>query len=828
VVNGQTILRAESYVWTDSGLLKVSTTDVTVDGNKQWQIKWDGSVGITNYSEVQINGSAHTKTNLVINADQSRTSSGYVYGQLLNVASQNGSGQSLGSSTYTYDEHGRQKTVTDARNGTISYEYNNADQVTQVTTPVPGIGQSAQTTATYYDDLGRVAQVNYADGTYVTNEYYASGELKKVLGSRASPVEYTYDSQGRVKTFKTWRESGNENTAATTTWNYNDRGLLLSKVYADNSSISNFYTTGGRLYERVNGRNIKSVYTYNTAGDLYSVTYNDTNLTPGYTNSYDRLGQLTNVVRDSVSTAFAYNNLGQLLAESQSGGLLDTVKTTNFFDSLRRCTGIQALKGSTVLSDVDYGYESGSSRLSSVTSGDKAITYSYHANSSLVHDIVSAQGSTTRLTIAKEFDFLNRLTSITSRGSSSLPLSSFAYEYDSANRRTRSVLADGSYWMYEYDSLGQLKNGKRYWSDFSPVAGQQYEYDHDLIGNRKTTGAGGNAQGSGLRQASYGVDAANKYSQRDVPSYADIIGMGSVNAAILVNSQRTERHAEYYRLELGILGKYSDLGSPFSVLRTYTWGLDLSGTSQGAGGVGGLLIVSDGSTTQTNHFTCFDGNGNIVALINAADGSVTARYEYGPFGEAICITGPSTGSMAKSNPFRFSTKYSDDETDLVYYGHRYYSTSLGRWISRDPIQEQGGFNLYGFVVNNSVNNIDMLGLESIFVESYFRTLSWAKSISEKDQIRFDNCKRQHGLIIHAYDIYRSYRNGKSGLYAEELILGIIRLQSQLDPQIGSLIKYWKQLKVLPECLWNFDRMSRYMQKYGHVDNSRNILRRNVL
>jgi RHS repeat-associated protein len=57
---------------------------------------------------------------------------------------------------------------------------------------------------------------------------------------------------------------------------------------------------------------------------------------------------------------------------------------------------------------------------------------------------------------------------------------------------------------------------------------------------------------------------------------------------------------------------------------------------------------------------------------------VLAQYEYGPFGELLRATGP----MAKANPFRFSTKYQDDETDLVYYGRRYLNTSTGRWLSR--------------------------------------------------------------------------------------------------------------------------------------------------
>ena len=59
-----------------------------------------------------------------------------------------------------------------------------------------------------------------------------------------------------------------------------------------------------------------------------------------------------------------------------------------------------------------------------------------------------------------------------------------------------------------------------------------------------------------------------------------------------------------------------------------------------------------------------------------------------------------------------STKYFDDETELAYYGYRYYSPEMGRWISRDPIGEDGGANLYGFVKNDIPNNHDRLGLRT--------------------------------------------------------------------------------------------------------------------
>ena len=85
------------------------------------------------------------------------------------------------------------------------------------------------------------------------------------------------------------------------------------------------------------------------------------------------------------------------------------------------------------------------------------------------------------------------------------------------------------------------------------------------------------------------------------------------------------------------------------------------------------------------YFSAYDGGGNVTALVAAADSTATARYEYGPFGEPLRVS----GAMEKANPFRFSTKYTDEETDFLYYGFRYYNPSTGRWPNRDPIGELG-------------------------------------------------------------------------------------------------------------------------------------------
>jgi len=151
-----------------------------------------------------------------------------------------------------------------------------------------------------------------------------------------------------------------------------------------------------------------------------------------------------------------------------------------------------------------------------------------------------------------------------------------------------------------------------------------------------------------------------------------------------------------------------------NILRSYSWGQDLSGDLESAGGIGGLWFIQDHiPVTDTYHFLAYDGNGNITGIINATDQSVSARYEYSPFGELIRASGP----LAQANPFRFSTKYWDQESDLVYYGFRYYSPSLGRWINRDPIGEAGGLNLYSFIGNNAITGGDLMGYKKIHFDS---------------------------------------------------------------------------------------------------------------
>ena len=98
----------------------------------------------------------------------------------------------------------------------------------------------------------------------------------------------------------------------------------------------------------------------------------------------------------------------------------------------------------------------------------------------------------------------------------------------------------------------------------------------------------------------------------------------------------------------------------------------------------------------------YDLTKNICEVFGPA-GYIRTAYAYAPFG-AVSASGDVT------QPFQWSSEHYDSELDLVYYNYRHYSPSIGRFLSRDPIQEQGGLNLYAFVGNAVSQNVDSAGM----------------------------------------------------------------------------------------------------------------------
>ena len=144
----------------------------------------------------------------------------------------------------------------------------------------------------------------------------------------------------------------------------------------------------------------------------------------------------------------------------------------------------------------------------------------------------------------------------------------------------------------------------------------------------------------------------------------------------------------------------AELDGDNELLRSYTWGRDLSGGLDAAGGVGGLMAVKDHVADQT-FWPVYDDKGNVMALVDADDENhpVVASIEYGPYGELTAVDGLPGSGIDRSNvadvcPFLFSTKYLDAELapsgGLYYYGCRYYEPTAGKWLNRDPLAEEAG------------------------------------------------------------------------------------------------------------------------------------------
>jgi RHS repeat-associated protein len=176
---------------------------------------------------------------------------------------------------------------------------------------------------------------------------------------------------------------------------------------------------------------------------------------------------------------------------------------------------------------------------------------------------------------------------------------------------------------------------------------------------------------------------------------------------------------------------------------TYTRGKDLSGSLEGAGGIGGLLSMTlntgPGPVSSNSSFYHSDGNGNITMLINSSQG-IAAKYLYDAFGNVLS----KSGVLAAANLYRFSSKEAHPSSGLIYYLYRYSDPNLQRWPNRNPLEEIGSAtlrgdtefdientesNLYTTLENNLNNHIDPYGLATI---NQFRQIKqeiqWAQSL----------------------------------------------------------------------------------------------------
>ena len=737
------------------------------------------------------------------------------------------------TTSYTYDELGRQETVTDPLSSTTTFTYYSGTNQIKTVEPVigaiteyvyreqgeAGAGQVESVLTKSADGSETLSQIDYA--------YDALGRQTGQSGSGTYSVGYGYDSTyGDQTTMITYREGDGD----TTTWTYQpSTGLLTRKEYADEKGTDYTYYDNALLATRVWERGITTTYTYDDAGQLDLTDYSDA--TPDVDWTYNRAGRLIGVTDATGTYTLTYADDGQLATETVSGGLLDGLSLTNTYPSHGNREDLTVSLGTNNLVAQSYGYHASTGRLDTVTDKDpdqltttrSMATYAYKPSSNLVESITLNNETSDVLVRTTQYDALGRVDVVTAYDALENVLNSHDYDYDARGRRRRNDREDGTYWVYGYNDRNEVTSGVKHFADETAIPGFQFGYDFDDIGNRDSITLEGVLY-------DWDANALNQVSERVVSAVAVVNGTANPQAAIFVNGLAADRHDDYWSAAVTVDNTTASVAEPLTVesllapngpegevlvgdpldagtlfvpqspenfaydddgnltmdgrwsyswdaenrlieqdtlatavtagvsdvrvtyaydflgrmverkvyiddmldrtelfvwdgynqiakldgsgtlQQVYCWGLDLSDTMQGAGGVGGLLSVADFTgTSEATFLAYYDGNGNLSGYVDASDGSTAASFEYSPFGQDLMATGDSVDQLS----YRFSTKPTDDATGLVHYELRPYSSTLGRWLSRDPWGEVGGYNLSSFIGNDPVGDWDYLGLFSL-------------------------------------------------------------------------------------------------------------------
>ena len=796
------VARATTELWPDFDSdtpLLVQTTESSLDGRHSWSTRFEQTAHQQTLLPATPDGSWQTRSTA---PDHTYTVATYAAGRVQNTASYDRDDQLLGRLSYDYDRFGRLWKTTDLRLGlTGTTTYYPDDQVETVTSPHPeGEGRFLLTTL-HYDPRGLLHRRVLPDLTETTYTYTAQGQLDRVSGSQTYPIDYDYDSQGRLLRMTTWRDYAGQSGAATTAWAYHPQtGRLASKTYpapsasGSTSTVLYAYKPSGRLETRTWARGLITTYGYHPDGALATVDYADAD-TPDLAYAHHRHGSVAEVrdgtlVDGEIADAhLRYRHAYAFDAELRPD--TETVQTFGLHQLTRhyepgtapgqvpgRYAGFDLLDSTRYsLLATRYSFDP-AGRLQTVATPAGSFTYAYLNGAPGLVETVAGPAHVARNTYQPKGYGLSAKANTTVADDTLV--SRFAYKVNELGQReslvtTGAAFVQPSQFAFRYDEKGQLIHGDRYEGEDpaqpgAPILPDTFAYTFDDIGNRKKSTRG--AEATPFEQRDYTANLLNQYT--DVSVHSSLVtrhssplhdpdgnltddgrwlytwdgenrlirieavvgltaGQASVRLEFTYDYQgRRVTKRIFAAEESGGLILTAEQGflydgwnliatsqkdlvtSHTSLVTLYSWGLDLSGGLQGAGGVGGLLAVtdvSDGSdSSDPSFFPTYDGNGNISEYL-ALDGEVAAHYEYGPFGELLRASGPLADSAAFV--FRFSTKYLDAESGLYYYGFRYYQPENGRWLSRDPIEERGGVNLYGMVGNAPLGYLDVLGLAPI-------------------------------------------------------------------------------------------------------------------
>ena len=632
-----------------------------------------------------------------------------------------------------YDALGRVCATIDGRGNATRTEYDANGRRAATVDPA-----GARTTYAY-DQFGNLATVTDPLGHATVYAYDLRGR-KTYEGGATYPVRYAYDLFGNKTSMTTYRDEssaqaadGRARTPAapqgdTTTWLYDEAsGVMTNKVYADGKGPAYDYDANGRLAKRTWARGIDTFYAYDGWGSLTNTTYSDT--TPTITLSYDAMGRQVEARDAAGTTTFAYDAFGSLTNETvRDDGALAAVESVieRFTDAFGRDAGysLNGVRQSTL------GYDPATGRLRSMAvpadqSNNRPVeqfTWNYLPGSDLKQSLAYLNCLTASWTYGNRGELLevdNALPSGT--------VSKYAYSYDAAGRRIICAHSGSAFdtpdtYDYRYNARSELTNATA-----SVDAAYRYAYQFDGIGNRELSSERGTNsvyEANNLNQYTSVNDFVPQfdddgnqtrvktatgvwqvaYNGENRPVRWERIGQSeqstNLSSVALAKEDRTILSMSYDRM-----GRRVTKNDQRFVYNGYLQIADNNGNAYVWDPTEPIatrpLVWRHGGETL---FYVHDGNKNVSEII-ASDGTLAAHYEYAPFGAVTSRM----GALASVNPFRFSSEYAEEDTATVYYNYRHYELVTGRWSGRDPIAEDGGWNIYVFCDNKISVDINGLG-----------------------------------------------------------------------------------------------------------------------
>ena len=658
---------------------------------------------------------------------------------------------------------GQPKLVTQPDNTTISYQYdflgNKTRESGSATYPVDyEYNAKGQKTKMFtYRSLGAVGNKSQGDSTVWSYDPVTGLLLSKTDATNKS-TQYTYHPSGQLKT-RLWARG------ITTNYDYNTAGELTSVDYSDTTpDVTMNYDRSGQPTTITDGsgtRTFSSTINAFPTGFTYTAGALNT-LSVGYT--YDGIGRMDSMTAGGRTTNYGYRGEGRLGTVTHQGSTAtygykpnsDLIQTTTYssgagtrltttrnYDSSDRLGSVVNAPGSGSSISRSYSYNSRNQRTQSTLANGDYWKYDYNSKGEVTSGI--KKNSTNANLLGHEYAYTfdeigNRLTTTTnSKLSSYTPNALNQYDSRTIPPFTEILGSANTVSTVTVNNQATQRQADLFFVQLPADNSVAPVYSNNsIVGVRNNADASGNdaLQNSSVKKIvpktpeaftydfdgnvlsdgrfNYTWDGENRLIKIESLSSAPAADKKQINFIYDAQSRRVSKKSytwsgtawvladsrRFLYDQFNLLAEINDTGT---VLNSYAWGTDLSGSLYGAGGVGGLLLTANLSTVES---LAYDANGNILAYVSNT-GAVTSQFEYGPFGELIRSSGTPPCN------FGFSTKYRDGETGLNYYGYRYYNANLGRWINRDPAEEFGGLNLNGFIGNNGINRWDFLGLLSL-------------------------------------------------------------------------------------------------------------------